>query len=240
MKKVRKRVTAKKPAAKGKSKREPAKKRAAPTKALPTKKTAQKLASEHNAKIAAAKAEAVKRAEMEVVLESLLQNGRAMEYIRQNVSKKAEEVLCLLTEPKTDEQISAELDLKINTVRRILNILQGYGVTNYTTSKDDKGWLSFFWSINANKIGQFFEYLNNSGHEVSIVTDGCNDYFVCGDCYKENNLIFNFDSAYESGFRCACNKKLERIDKAAAERLAVAEVAREQRQLSVGAAAQNQ
>jgi transcription initiation factor TFIIE subunit alpha len=194
----------------------------------PAKKSAQKLASEQNAKVAKAKAEEIRKAEMKMVLESLLQNEKAMEYIRQNVSRKAEEVLCLLTEPKTDEQISAELDLKINTVRRILNILQGYGVTNYSTSKDDKGWLSFFWSINLNKINQFFEYLNTNGREVSVVTESCNDYFLCKGCYQENNLIFNFDSAYESGFRCTCNKKLERIDKAGAERLAVADATREQ------------
>ena len=190
-------------------------------KAAASKKRAEQKAVDK--KVAFEEAKKIRKEEVSVVLETLLQNSKAMEYIRQNVSRKAEEVLCLLVEPKTDEQISAQLDLKINTVRRILNILQGYGVTNYATSKDDKGWLSFFWSINTNKIGQFFDYIDTNGHGVSIVTDNCNDYFICKDCYKENSLIFNFDAACEANFRCTCNSKLDRIDRSGAEKLVAGE-----------------
>jgi transcription initiation factor IIE alpha subunit len=170
-----------------------------------------------------AEAAGLRKAAVSASLETLLNNENAMNYIRQNVSRKAEEVLCLLTEPRTDEQISALLDLKINTVRRILNILQGYGVTNYTTAKDEKGWLSFFWSINPNKIGLFFDYINTNGRDVSVITDSCNDYFICSDCYVENCLIFSFEAAYEAGFRCTCKSKLERIDRTEAERLIAAD-----------------
>lgn len=154
----------------------------------------------------------VRKEQVVRVIERMLGNERVSSYIRQNVSKRAPEVLQLLDVPRTDEEISRILDVKINTARRVLNILQGYGVTNYTTRKDSKGWLSFFWYINTEKIDQFFEYVLAS-NKSTILTSNCNDYFVCKSCYDENKLVFNFDSAFEAGFKCTCNRSFARVDR---------------------------
>lgn len=85
----------------------------------------------------------------------------ALEYLKKNVSKNAIEVLETITSPKTDDQIAVLLDMKINFVRRVLNIMQGYGITNYYVAKNTNGWLSFAWYINATKLQSFFDYMKS-------------------------------------------------------------------------------
>ncbi|EQD80504.1 Transcription factor TFIIE, alpha subunit, partial [mine drainage metagenome] len=75
----------------------------------------------------------------------LFSNDFAVNYLKKNVNKNALEVLALLQSPNTDEAISMQLDMKVNSVRRILNIMQGYGITNYYVAKNTNGWLSFAW-----------------------------------------------------------------------------------------------
>ena len=150
-------------------------------------------------------------------LNALLQNESAVEFLKKTVSTRAPEVLSLLTTPKTDEYIAETLEMKINAVRRILNLMQGHGITNYYVSKNTNGWLSFAWYINSSKVPPFFDFVNSTLSKKSIVTNDCDDYFVCNSCYSKDNVIFTFDSAYESSFRCACGQKLSRISRGDAE-----------------------
>ena len=153
-------------------------------------------------------------------IEALVEDTRISDYLNKNVSRHASEVIDLLTTPRTDEEIAAALDLKINAVRRILNIMQGYGITNYNVSKNNEGWLSFAWYINTNKVPQFFDYVKNTTSEKATLKDDCNDYFICKSCYDDNKFIFTFDAAYESGFKCnICSKQLSRIDRGKASEL---------------------
>lgn len=161
------------------------------------------------------------------IIESIMQNELIISYLNKNVSKRASEVLGLLETPKTDEQIAEILDMKINGVRRILNIMQGYGITNYNISKNVDGWLSFSWYINNNKIDQFFDYVKNVSSTESTIKEGCNDYFICGKCYSDNKMIFTFDAAYEANFKCSCNKLMIRKSKDdIAELLKAAEISK--------------
>ncbi len=157
--------------------------------------------------------------EVKNAINMLLNNEQIIDYLKKNVSRVAPEVISMLSVPRTDEYIAVQLDLKINAIRRILNILQGYGITNYYVAKNTNGWLSFAWFINIDKVEPFLEYVNRMGNGNSIINDECNDYFVCRKCYDTDKLIFTFDSAYESGFRCSCGGTLERIGKAEAEKL---------------------
>lgn len=150
-------------------------------------------------------------------IDKLLSNERATEYLRRNVSKTAIDVICMLATPKTDEQLVDQLGMKINAIRRILNIMQGYGITNYYVSKNTKGWLSFSWYINTNKLKPFLEYVDHSESEKSIINSNCNDYFMCDNCYKNDKLLYTFDAAFESSFKCGCGKNLARMDKTEAE-----------------------
>ncbi len=151
-------------------------------------------------------------------IEELCANEISIEYLKKNVSKHAMSVLMLLDTPKTDEEIAERINIKVNAIRRILNITQGYGITDYYVAKNTGGWLSFAWYINVNKIKRFFDYINSTG-TGSVINSACDDYFICGTCYKNNKLIFVFESAFEVAFRCGCGKSMTRISRAEAELL---------------------
>lgn len=153
--------------------------------------------------------------ETKEALNILFGNEFAIDYLKKNVNKSALDVLMLLQSPNTDEAIAMQLGMKVNSVRRILNIMQGYGITNYYVAKNTNGWLSFAWYVNTNKMGSFFDYIKSmKGDEYSIIKEDCNDYFICKKCYSEDSLIFTFDAAYEAGFRCAsCGGKFDMIGK---------------------------
>ena len=150
-------------------------------------------------------------------IEGLLSNEKVNEYLKRNVSKTAIDILYMLTSPKTDEHLAEQLGLKINAIRRILNIMQGYGITNYYVSKNTKGWLSFAWYVNTAKLNQFLSFVNSAERENAVINNTCNDYFLCNDCYKSDTLLYTFDAAFESNFKCNCGKNLARMDKAEAE-----------------------
>ncbi len=153
--------------------------------------------------------------ETKEALNILFANDFAVDYLKKNVNKSALDVLSLLQSPNTDESIAMQLDMKVNSVRRILNIMQGYGITNYYVAKNTNGWLSFAWYINTSKISSFFDYIKSMrGDEYSVIKEDCNDYFVCKKCYKDDSIIFTFDAAYEAGFRCgSCGEKFDMISK---------------------------
>ncbi|MGC8669899.1 MAG: hypothetical protein ACP5TL_01965 [Candidatus Micrarchaeia archaeon] len=154
------------------------------------------------------------------IINTILTNEYAADYLKKNVSKRALEVIELLSTPKTDEDIADALNMKVNAVRRILNILQGYGVTNYHISKNNNGWLSFGWYINMNKLPTFFDYIKSLNANKIVMNDSCNDYFICRKCFDNEKFVYTFDAAFESEFRCkTCNAQLERIDKKDVENL---------------------
>lgn len=158
--------------------------------------------------------------EAKAAIEMLLKNERAVEYLKKNVSKMAVDVVDMLSTPKTDEFLAEQLGVKINAIRRILNIMQGYGITNYYISKNTKGWLSFAWYINTSKLAPFLDYINEMEKEKSVVSEKCNDYFICENCYKTDRFLFTFDSAFENSFKCnGCGKNLNRMDKMEVEAL---------------------
>lgn len=158
--------------------------------------------------------------EVKAVLDTLLKNESAVEYLKKNVSKMAVEVISMLVTPKTDEFLAEQAGMKINAIRRILNIMQGYGITNYYISKNTKGWLSFAWYINTSKLPPFLEYVSGMEKEKSIVNDACNDYFICDNCYKSDRFVFTFESAFENNFKCNnCSKNLDRMNREEAEKL---------------------
>jgi transcription initiation factor IIE alpha subunit len=159
--------------------------------------------------------------EVKVVLSELSSNEAAISYLNKNVSKRALQVVEQLSSPKTDEDLAAMLDMKINAVRRILNILQGHGVTNYYVSKNVNGWLSFAWYINVSKLKPFFNYVESIENKKPVIDSDCNDYFVCNACYDRTKLIFTFDAAFEGSFKCnECGDGLLMINRDTASKLA--------------------
>jgi transcription factor E len=182
--------------------------------------TTESKSAAHNADASSKKDEDTKKmvmglpgiVEAKEAIDLLVQNEKGMTYLKKNVSRSVVDVINLLTTPRTDEYITEKLGIKINAVRRMLNIMQNYGITNYYISKNKNGWLSFAWYMNTGKLPGFLEYVKGIESEKSMIKDDCNDYFFCNNCYKENKLVFTFDAAYEAGFSCnTCGKNLERL-----------------------------
>jgi transcription factor E len=143
-------------------------------------------------------------------------NEAVKEYLTKNVSSLTLAIMDELKFPNTDDSIAAKLNIKVNSVRRVLNILQNYGITNYYIAKNTNGWLSFSWYINVDKIPTFIDSMITKEEKMgkTQIDKNCNDYFICPTCYKETKIIFPFDTAFENNFRCTfCSNKLESIDK---------------------------
>ena len=107
-----------------------------------TKKTPAEKAIERKALKELVKKKAVHDKEREMVLfaeqerikaATLLENEAFVEFIAKNVGKKAINIIKLLHLPQTDDKLAADLSVKINEVRRILNVLDSYGVARYDT-----------------------------------------------------------------------------------------------------------
>ncbi len=153
-------------------------------------------------------------------IDVLTNNPIAVDYLKRNVSKNVFDIIDMLSVPRTDEFISEKLGVQINNIRRTLNRLQNYGITNYYVAKNINGWLSFAWYINTNKILSFFNYIESMSNKEVIIKDDCNDYFICKKCYTEDKLIFTFEAAYEAKFKCVvCNKNFDMITKDEAKNL---------------------
>jgi transcription factor E len=141
---------------------------------------------------------------------SLLENKAFKQHITGKVGPEAPVILReLIKSPKTDEDIATQLNIKVNDIRRALNLMNGYGIVKYDVNKDSKGWLIFKWRLNNEKLE---DYINNVEIEIRTVEQptlpgNCNDFFICKKCYSEQKVVHPFDSAFESGFNCeSCGK----------------------------------
>ncbi len=156
-----------------------------------------------------------------VKVDGLLENELFAEFVSRNVGKKAINIIKLLNTPQTDEKLAADLAVKINEVRRILNVLDSYGVARYDTNKDSKGWLTFKWYLDTEKLGELHKSVIEAKPENAYdLPENCNDFFYCSKCYSEQKVILPFDAAFEAQFKCDnCGKALRQLNKSEAKTL---------------------
>ena len=134
-----------------------------------------------------------------------LQNKAFTQHINAKVGINASDILkVLIKTQKTDEDVATQLNMKVNDVRRALNIMNGYSIVKYDVNKDSKGWLMFKWRINNEKLD---DYISNVEKELNTEAEpelpgNCNDFFICKKCYTNQKIVLPFDSAFDSGFNC--------------------------------------
>lgn len=152
-------------------------------------------------------------------VEVLLANAVFSDFISKNVGKKAINIIRMLNIPQTDEKLAADLNIKINEVRRILNVLDSYGVARYDTNKDSKGWLTFKWYLNHSRLMELnTDIMTRKPEDAYRLPEDCNDFFYCNSCYDEQKVILPFDAAYENQFKCDnCGKNLKQLSKTEAQ-----------------------
>jgi transcription factor E len=154
-------------------------------------------------------------------VEVLLANAVFSDFISKNVGKKAINIIRMLHVPQTDEKLAADLSIKINEVRRILNVLDSYGVARYDTNKDSKGWLTFKWYLNHDRLMSLnTDIMTRKPEWAYRLPEDCNDFFYCNKCYDEQKVIMPFDSAYENQFKCDnCGKGLKQLTRTEAQNM---------------------
>lgn len=171
-----------------------------------------------------APAEVVVDAERVKETDTIISGGIFSEFVVKNVGRQGVALVKILNSaPHTDDKLAVRMDMKVNEVRRMLNVLNGYGITKYDINKDGKGWLTFKWYLDREKLNTFYNALQEkqNGQKVSL-QENCNDFFYCTSCYKSQKLILPFDSAYELGFKCeSCGRIFGVLNKEQASALFV-------------------
>jgi len=114
-------------------------------------------------------------------------------------------ILDKLDEPKKDEELAYELNMKETVVRTLLNDLHGEGLVEYERSKNKKtGWYTYIWKKREDKIREYvINYLQSELNRLYRRLEA-----------EENGSIFScecsrvtFEMALEMNFICPeCNK----------------------------------
>lgn len=149
-----------------------------------------------------------------------LEDAMFLDYIAKNIGSQANDVLKELAKgPRKDEQLAETVNIKLNEVRRVLNLLNKHGIVRYDVKKDGSGWLTFEWHVDYVAFSDFYASLNQKAETpASRLPENCNDFFVCGGCSsKMQSPLYPFDVAYEKNFKCGCGKSLEALTRTEAE-----------------------
>lgn len=116
-------------------------------------------------------------------------------------------------EQVTDDEISRQLNLKLNNVRKILYKLYEARLVNYDREKDEEtSWYIYTWKPALEKLPcivkkKMEQILEDIKKQLDIEEN--NIFFYCPGC----ELKFTFEDAMDSGFRCPhCDERLREYD----------------------------
>ncbi|VVB54910.1 Transcription factor E [uncultured archaeon] len=125
---------------------------------------------------------------------------RLRNVLEESLSEQHVSVIESLDEPKYDEDIAKELDLKATVVRTILNELHSKRLVEYDRTKNKKtGWYTYLWKKRDDQLGEYTKgYLESRLAELNgqLMKEKNNAYF-CGP-----NGVVTFEEATENNFTC--------------------------------------
>jgi transcription initiation factor TFIIE subunit alpha len=113
----------------------------------------------------------------------------------------------------TDEELSEELDLELNDVRRALFILYENDLADYRRLRDeDSGWLTYLWTLEYDSIP---DNLREEMHRLLGALEDRREYERTHEFYlcEVDSIRFEFEEAMDFGFECPqCGSELEPLD----------------------------
>jgi len=145
----------------------------------------------------------------------ILKEPLVQEFIRE-ITEDAENSVsiigCLLEGKLTDEEISEEIELRLNIVRRILYKLYDAGIASYKRSKDpETQWYTYSWKFDSEKVIETISKKHEQSSkemEEALAYEEENMFFSC-----LNECRYNFEEASEHNFTCPeCSTTLEYQD----------------------------
>ena len=114
----------------------------------------------------------------------------------------------------TDDEIAAQTEIRLNTVRKILYKLYDHSLVGLRRSRDkNTGWFIFHWRLQLDQLAGFI--LNQKRRvleklETRLAYERTHDFYYCS---TEGCKRVTFEEAMELVFRCpTCNKMLMHFD----------------------------
>ena len=117
----------------------------------------------------------------------------------------------------TDETVTNDCAVRLNTVRKILYKLYDHGLVSCTRVRDEKtGWFIFYWRLQPDQLDAFIRSRKRRTLDKlkqRLEYEKTHTFFVCK---TDGDIRVTFEEAMESSFRCSkCGKQLESLDNAA-------------------------
>jgi transcription initiation factor TFIIE subunit alpha len=116
----------------------------------------------------------------------------------------------------TDEIISNDCAVRLNTVRKILYKLYDHGLVSCTRVRDDKtGWYIFYWRLQPDQLDAFIRSRKKRALDKlrqRLDYERNHSFFVCK---KDDDVRVTFEEAMETSFKCEkCGNQLESAENA--------------------------
>ncbi len=114
----------------------------------------------------------------------------------------------------TDETISNDCGVRLNTVRKILYKLYDHGLVSCTRVRDEKtGWYIFYWRLQPDQLDAFIRSRKRRTLDKlkqRLDFERKHSFFICK---TDGEVRVTFEEAMESSFKCRkCASQLESSD----------------------------
>lgn len=108
----------------------------------------------------------------------------------------------------TDEELAEKIDMDVNTVRRVLIILNEHNLSEYRRVRDkSSGWLTYYWVIKYENIpGQLKQEMETLLEKLKqrYEFEENSQFYTCSTCFYR----YEFNEAMEMDFTCPqCGSK---------------------------------
>jgi Transcription factor IIE (TFIIE), alpha subunit len=149
-----------------------------------------------------------------MAFEDLLEDPVIQKYLHELVGPKGMPVAAAPPDGEvTDEELSEELGLELNDVRRALFILYENDLASYRRLRDEEsGWLTYLWTF---EYGTIPEQLETELYRLLTALEDRREYerehefYLCEQC----GIRYEFDEAMDYGFECVeCGSRLEPLE----------------------------
>lgn len=135
----------------------------------------------------------------------------AIAILSESMSPDHVTIIKKLSEPKRDEEIAAELNVKETVIRTLLNDLHLKSLVEYERTKNKKtGWYTYLWKKREEKITEYIQnYLQNRLDilQADLDVEKNGSAFRCG-CSR-----VSLEEATETNFVCPeCNEPYMEFD----------------------------
>ena len=121
------------------------------------------------------------------------------------VGEDAAELLKFLLKKRiemTDDDISKELNMKVNEIRKKLYLLAEQGFVTYRKTRDkDSGLYIYHWKVNIDQINDLLinrKRLVLEKLKIRYEQEKESTYYYC----PQDNILYSFDEALENEFKC--------------------------------------